>query len=203
MAFALSEFKSNLTGGGARSSLFNVNISFPTALSQSPTTLTGGVPGSAGQGQPINTSAQSLMPFLVSAASIPASTLGTYDIFYHGKALKVASERTFDAWETTIINDEDFAIRSDLEKWINLISKPDLNIRDTNMVGRSTEKEGTNAKYKSTATVTQFSKDGSSLRKYKFLGIFPTTLSSIALSWDSSAIETYTCGWAYDSWEIG
>ena len=110
MAFALSEFKSNLTGGGARSSLFNVNVSFPTALTQSPSTLTGGLPGSAGQGQPINTSAQSKMEFLVSSASIPASTLGTYDIFYHGKALKVASDRTFDAWETTIINDEDFII---------------------------------------------------------------------------------------------
>ena len=121
MAFALSEFKSNLTGGGARSSLFNVNVSFPTALSQAPATTT-------------NTSAQSKMEFLVSSASIPASTLGTYDIFYHGKALKVASDRTFDAWETTIINDEDFAIRKSLEKWINAISYPDLNTRDTDIV---------------------------------------------------------------------
>ena len=201
MAFALSEFKSNLTGGGARSSLFNVNVSFPTALSQSPaTTTTTGGPPNQNRVVTTNTSAQSKMEFLVSSASIPASTLGTYDIFYHGKALKVASDRTFDAWETTIINDEDFIIRKDLEEWINRISKPDLNTRDDTMVGTTTGKEGTNAVYKSTATVTQYSKDGSSLRKYKFIGIFPTTLSSIALSWESSAIETYTCGWAYDSW---
>ena len=181
MPFKISEFKSNLTGGGARSSLFNVNLNFPSALSI----------------------ADSIKyKFLISASSIPASTLGTYDIFYHGKALKVASDRTFDAWETTIINDEDFIIRKDLEEWINRISKPDLNTRDTGMVGTTTGKEGTNAVYKSTATVTQYSKDGSSLRKYKFIGIFPTTLSSIALSWESSAIETYTCGWAYDSWVV-
>jgi hypothetical protein len=203
MAFAISEFKSNLTGGGARSSLFNVNVSFPTALTQSPSTLTGGVPGSAGQGQTTNTSAESKIPFLISATSIPASTLTTYDIFYHGKALKVAADRTFAAWETTIINDEDFAIRNDLEKWINLVSKPDLNTRDTTMVGTTTGKEGTNAVYKSTATVTQYGKDGSNLKKYKFIGIFPTELSAITLSWETGTIETYTCSWAYDSWEIG
>ena len=179
MAFAISEFKSNLTGGGARSSLFKVNLKFPSGLS---------------------VTNNSKYEFLISAASLPTSSLTTYDIFYNGKALKVASDRTFADWETTIINDEDFAIRKNLESWIDLVSKPDLNTRDTGMVGTTTGKEGTNAVYKSTATVTQYSKDGSSLRKYKFIGIFPTTLSSIALSWESSAIETYTCGWAYDSW---
>ena len=200
MSFRLSDFKSNLTGGGARSSLFNVNITFPTAISQVASTLTGGVPGSAGQGQPINTSAEFKMKFLVQAASLPASTLGTYDIFYHGKALKVATDRTFEGWTTTIINDEDFVIRKDLEKWINLISKPDLNIRNTDIVG--TDKfEGNNAGYKSTATVTQFSRDGSSLETYKFIGIFPISIAAIPLDWNSAAIETYDCGWTYDSWE--
>ena len=75
MAFAISEFKSNLTGGGARSSLFNVNLNFPSALSADVTD-------------------SSKYQFLISASSIPASTLATYDVFYHGKALKVAADRT-------------------------------------------------------------------------------------------------------------
>ena len=179
MPFKISEFKSNLTGGGARSSLFNVNLNFPSALSI----------------------ADSIKyKFLISASSIPASTLGTYDIFYHGKALKVASDRTFEAWDTTIINDEDFAIRKSLEKWINAISKPDLNTRDTDIVGTTTGKEGTNADYKSDLDVNQYGKDGKILAQYSFIGAFPTSISSIPLSWESSAIETYTCNWTYDYW---
>ncbi len=180
MAFGISEFKSNLTGGGARSSLFNVNLNFPSALS---------VVGS------------DKYKFLISASSIPASTLTTYDIFYHGKALKVASDRTFDAWETTIINDENFAIRKNLERWINLVSKPDLNTRDIDIVGTSAVNEGTNADYKTDLNVTQYSKNGKSLQTYYFRGAFPTSISSIPLSWESSAIETYTCNWAYDHWD--
>ena len=195
MAFAITDFKSNLTGGGARSSLFNVTVSFPTSI-------TGEVSDTDNTTDTATaTTSSARMKFLVSATSIPASTLTTYDIFYHGKALKVASDRTFDAWETTIINDEDFLIRNDIEKWIDSISKPDLNTRNT--AAAVAKKEGTNAAYKSTGIVTQYGKNGTEIRKYKFLGLFPTILSTIALSWESSVIETYTCGWAYDSWEIG
>ena len=53
--------------------------------------------------------------FLVKATTIPASTIGSYDVYYHGKAIKVAGDRTFDTWDTTIFNDEDFGIRKTLE----------------------------------------------------------------------------------------
>jgi hypothetical protein len=33
MAFAISEFKSNLKGGGAKSALFSVNLNYPTGVS--------------------------------------------------------------------------------------------------------------------------------------------------------------------------
>jgi hypothetical protein len=181
MAFAISEFKSNLTGGGARSSLFNVNLNFPSALSADVTD-------------------SSKYQFLISASSIPASTLATYDVFYHGKALKVAADRTFADWDTTIINDEDFAIRKNLESWIDLVSKPDLNTRNESVV--MDKFEGTNADYKSDLSVTQFAKGGESLRTYKFIGAFPTTLSAITLSWETGTMETFTCTWAYDSWVV-
>ena len=192
MTFAISEFKSNLKGGGARSSLFDVTITFPS----NEETASGNVVTLS-----TTTNATSQIKFLVSATSIPTSTLATYDIFYHGKALKVAADRTFDAWDTTIINDEDFLIRQNIEKWIDTISKPDLNTRGKNTTAGN--KEGTQAKYKSTGVVTQYGKDSTAIRKYKFNGLFPTALSSIDLSWESSVIETYTCSWVYDSWEIG
>jgi len=176
MAFAISEFKSNLKGGGAKSALFQVDLSYPSVVTTPPTSS----------------------KFLIQAASIPASTIGTYDVFYHGKAIKVAADKTYDSWETTIINDEDFGIRKALEKWINILADYKLNIRSSQINMR---KEGDNADYKEDITVTQFSKDSSELHKYKFIGAFPTSISSIALSWDSNSIETYTCTWAYDCWK--
>jgi hypothetical protein len=81
------------------------------------------------------------------------------------------------------------------------VSKPDLNTRDIDIVGTSAVNEGTNADYKTDLNVTQYSKNGKSLQTYYFRGAFPTSISSIPLSWESSAIETYTCNWAYDHWD--
>ena len=177
MAFAISEFKSNLKGGGAKSALFQVDLNYPTTLVDSPT---------------VNAK------FLISTASIPASTVGTYDIFYHGKSIKVAADRTYENWDTTIINDEDFGVRKSLEQWLSSLAKHELNTRS---VTQSGNKEGKNAEYKAAITVNQYSKIGTLLQKYKFIGAFPIGLSTIALSWESNTIETYTCSWAYDCWE--
>jgi hypothetical protein len=177
MAFALSEFKSNLTGGGAKSALFQVDLSYPSPITP----------------PAINAK------FLISAASIPASSVGTYDVFYHGKSIKVASDRTYEAWETTIINDEDFGVRKSLEQWLSLLSNHELNTRSKSV--NSVKKEGKNADYKTDITVSQYFKSGTPSHKYKFTGAFPVGLSTIALSWESNTIETYTCSWAYDCWE--
>ena len=177
MAFGISEFKSNLKGGGAKSALFQVNLNYPFPV----------------------TSPATPAKFLISAASIPASTVGTYDVFYHGKSIKVASDRTYEStWDTTIINDEDFGVRKKLEQWMSLLAKHKLNTRSEELIG---SREGENAGYKEDISVIQFSKNGDSLETYKFIGAFPTSLSSIALSWESNTIETYTCGWTYDCWK--
>ena len=177
MAFALTEFKSNLKGGGARPSLFSVSLTYPNGIS--------------------NNSLKS--EFLIKGTTIPASTIGTYEVFFHGKSVKVAGDRTFDTWDTTIINDEDFGIRKALENWMKLISDHKLNTRDKKI----SSSEGENALYKQTLKVTQFSKNGNKLRTYEFFGAFPTALSTIALDWSSTDMEEYTCTWTYDSWNVG
>ena len=178
MAFAVSEFKSALKQGGARSSLFNVEFQYPSTLTARPNP-----PNQAG--------------FLVKATTIPASTIGSYDVFYHGKTIHVAGDRSFDTWDTTIINDEDFGIRNTLEKWMSAISDHSLNTRDKGVFNTS---QGDVAKYKSTVKVTQFSKAGEELRSYRFKGAWPSSLSTINLDWGSQDIEEYTCTWMYDSW---
>ena len=179
MAFSVTEFKTNLSGGGARPSLFTVELKYPPGV-KNPT-----IPSR----------------FLVKGTSIPASTIGTYDVFYHGKAIHVAGDRTFETWDTTIVNDEDYGIRIALEKWMDLVAGHKLNIRRADTFDSS---EGENASYKKSIKVTQYSKTGEHLHHYHFLGAFPTTLSAIALDWaTASEIEEYTVTWTYDRWMPG
>ena len=190
MSFSINGFRSNLIGGGARPSLFEVSLNFPTLSPSSATTTT------------TDSAETTVIPsskFLIKGASIPTSTIGTYDVNFHGKQIRIAGDRTFETWDTTIINDEGFEIRHKLENWMELIQNHKLNTRSEDL-GTSTY-EGENADYKQQLTVTQYSKQGSSLRQYKFIGAFPTTLSAIALDWGTSEIEEFTCSWTYDRWE--
>ena len=178
MAFNLSEFKSKtLKHGGARPSLFRVIFDYPTNIPDPPTKAS----------------------FLVKATTIPASTIGSYDVFYHGKAIHVAGDRTFDTWDTTIFNDEDFGIRKTLESWMGSIADHKLNTRKKETFENMSE--GDQAKYKSTLKVIQYSKAGEELRAYEFKGAWPSALSTINLDWaTASEIEEFTCTWVYDSW---
>lgn len=62
-------------------------------------------------------------------------------------------------------------------------------------------KEGDNADYKKDISVVQHGKDGKAIKTYKFVGAFPTALSTINLDWGTQDIEEYTCTWTYDYWE--
>jgi hypothetical protein len=81
MAFNVSEMKSQLTGGGARPTLFEVQIT-----------------------NPINSIADFKIPFMVKAANLPASTITAIEVPYFGRKLKVAGDRQFADWEVTVIN---------------------------------------------------------------------------------------------------
>ena len=178
MTFAVAQFKSNLKQGGARPALFKVEFQYPSGITAPPTKA----------------------EFLVKSTTIPASTIGSYDVFYHGKAIHVAGDRSFDTWDTTIINDEDFGIRNSLESWMASISNHTLNTRDKNLFQSNDKSEGDSAKYNTSLKVTQFSKAGNDLRTYIFNGAWPSALSTINLDWSSQEIEEFTCTWMYDSW---
>jgi len=106
MAFNINQFKSELVGGGARPTLFEVQITNPVA------------PG-----------ADFKVPFMVRSAGIPESTVGQYVVPYFGREVKYAGDRVFADWSVTIINDEDFAIRNAMEAWSNSINSHDSNVR--------------------------------------------------------------------------
>ena len=168
MSFNINEFKSQLTGGGARPTLFQVQIL-----------------------NPVSPEADFKIPFLVKTAGIPESTVGQYTVPYFGRQVKYAGDRTFADWTVTVINDEDFDIRNAMEAWSNAINTHDSNQR---ALPRD---------YKSNAIITQFGKDGTALRSYVFEGLFPLTISEIAMDWSSvDTIEEFQVTFQYDLWRV-
>jgi hypothetical protein len=168
MSFSVNEFKSQLVGGGARPTLFQVQIANPVL----------GV-------------ADFKVPFMAKTAAIPSSNLGSYTVPYFGRQIKYAGDRTFEDWTVTIINDEDFAVRNALEAWSNAINSHVANSRALPQ------------DYKSDAIITQYGKDGATLRIYNFQGIYPVAVSDIALSWETTdTIEEFTTTFQYDLWTV-
>jgi hypothetical protein len=168
----ISDFKSKLTGGGARNNLFEVELAFPDAVRVSNDVL-------------------QKSRFLVKAAALPASNIAAIDVPFRGRILKVAGDRTFETWTITIINDTDFSIRSAFEKWMNTINKLTDATGLTNPVD-----------YQKDAIVKQLDRDGSVLRSYKFWDIFPTNISTIDLNYETTdTIEEFQVELQVHYWE--
>lgn len=191
----ISNFKSALAGGGARPNLFEVSIpTFPSGLSA--------VWGD-NRKRDFN--------FLCKAAALPASNIAPIDVPFRGRILKVAGDRTFDTWTVTIINDEDFLLRNAFEVWMNRISRLSSNTGITNpgsymtnafvyQLGRGYN-VGKESKTMSTQGALSTTKP---LKTYKFYDIFPTNVSAIDLSYDSSdTIEEFTVEFQVQYWTGG
>jgi len=159
----ITDFKSKLIGGGARPNLFEVELAFPDSIG-------------------IDNDVKEKSRFLVKAAALPASNITPIDVNFRGRILKIAGDRTFDTWTVTVINDTDFSVRSAFEKWMNVIN-------------RLSDATGLNnpADYQQDAFIHQLDRDGSTLRTYKFFDVFPTNLSQMDLSYETTdTIEEFT-----------
>jgi hypothetical protein len=167
----ITDFKSKLTGGGARSNLFEVVLSFPDIA-------------------PASSEVLDKARFLVKAANLPASNISDVTVPFRGRVLHVAGDRTFDSWTITIINDTDFAIRSAFEKWMNSINRVSDNTGSTDP-----------ASYQADAFVYQLDRSGETLRAYHFYDIFPTNIAPINLSYDTEGIQEFTVEMQVHWWE--
>ena len=163
---SIVDFKQKLTGGGARSNLFEVEIEYPIEIA-------------------VDTSAngpKEFGKFMIKAAEIPASNLGNIPVPFRGRVLPIAGDRTFDPWTVTIINDTNFKIRDAMEQWSNSINdlQTSQGIIDP-------------ADYQTNAKVKQLSRKGGNdpgkidvLREYRFEGIYPNVVSSIPLDYGAT-----------------
>jgi hypothetical protein len=97
----VDDFKAKLTGGGARSNLFQATVNFPAYA--------------AGNVE--------LTSFMCKGAQLPASTIAEIPIPFRGRQVYVAGDRVFEPMQLTIINDTDFSVRNAFERWSNGINQ--------------------------------------------------------------------------------
>lgn len=172
-SFNVQEFRSQMSRDGARPNLFNCELPFLGNLLPS-------------AGVKFN--------FMCRAAQLPGSTVNQVPVNYFGRELKFAGNRTFTEWTVTIINDEDFVIRNSFELWMSRLNSHVSNLRNENYISP--------AAYQQDGLVTQFGKDDSILKVYKFIGMFPIDISPIELDWGANdTIEEYAVTFAYQWWE--
>ena len=162
---SISQFKSALIGGGARPNLFEVELTtLPADISWNSTNFR----------------------FMCKAAALPAQNIASIDVPFRGRIFKVAGDRTIDTWTVTIINDESFELRTAFEQWTEVIAKLDNNLGATDpaaymtnakvfQLGRGSKKASQDSTGDANAV----------LKEYEFIDIFPTTISEIALSYDT------------------
>jgi hypothetical protein len=183
MAFNVAEFRSNMIGDGARANLFSVDMFLPSYAQ-------------AAQ------AATNKIRFMAKSAQLPGSTIGTVPMFYFGREMKFAGNRSFADWTITIVNDEDFLIRNAMESWMNAINNHRSNTRAGVALRSGAGPAATVGGYTTDANVVQYGKTGNTLKNYNFVGIFPIDISAIDLDWGSNdAIEEFTVTFAYQYWE--
>ncbi|NBP16518.1 hypothetical protein EBU95_19375 [bacterium] len=176
--FSISKFREQL-GAGSRPNLFLVkltpNENFPFAGFE----------------------------YVCRSASLPSSTVGLVEIALNGgRRLKMGGDRQFTEWTTTVLNDENFSIRKQLEAWQSTLVNTNYN---RTSVGSRTVGDGTYVT--GVAEIYQLDADGNSIGgagEYKLLNCWPSDISTIDLSYDSTdTVEEFTVTWSYDYYIIG
>jgi hypothetical protein len=166
MAFNLTDFKGRFSLEGARPTLFEAFIIFP------------GFPNSD-------------FSFHCKTAQLPGKTLGTVEVPYFGRKIKVQGDQTFADWTVTVMNEENFKVRNAFENWMSRINTTVGNVKTL-----------PSNRYKSQALVNQYNKQNVLLQQYKFEGMWPSDISPIDVSWESNdTIEEFTVTLQYDWWE--
>ena len=168
----IDDFKANLIGGGARANQFRVTITPPAGIA-------------------IGLDVRR-MSFLVTAAQLPASTLGEIAVPFRGRNIYVSGDRAApDPFEMTVYNDTDFMIRNAMENWSNGINDFANNTGLTNPADFQTDLQ-----------VEQLDRDDTILKTYIFRSAWPVTISSIELtSENQDALEEFECTWRYQHFE--
>ena len=131
--------------------------------------------------------------YMCKSAALPATNVGTVELPFRGRVVKVPGDRTYETWTATFYNDDAFALRSAYEKWIAVTNGVDANVAETDIsdVFRN-------------VTVSQLDKFSGGanklkiLRSYELVGAWPVSVGQIAIAYDNNdSYEEFDVEFAY------
>ena len=143
---SLSNFKSALQYGGARPSLFDFQV-YDVGITGVSLTNT---------------------PLYCNVSSIPPLTVTPIEKQYFGRTVKIPGDIVYGDLTTTVMNTEDYSVRSAIEKWMDKMNGHVSNKGFSNNTDWVTDLE-----------LIQYSKEGESLMYYEFIDCWPQTLAEI------------------------
>jgi len=172
--------------GGVRPNLFSVSHAWPTANTDLAEPTIAGVAASK----------NSAVTYMCKSAALPATNVGTVELPFRGRVIKVPGDRSYETWTGTFYMDDAFALRSAYEKWIELTNAVDKNTASTDIVDTWVDIQ-----------VTQLDKFGGTgaadgklteLRTYNLVSAWPVSVSQISLAYDNNdSYEEFDVEFAY------
>jgi len=169
--FNISNFRAALSAG-AKPNLFSVDLRLPTGVADTGNAIA------------------SNFTVLCKSAAIPALSVGVIEVPYRGRRIKLPGDRTYGDWTVTIVNDNKQTMRKAFDRWLKYINNPDAtaNIRTTQDID-----------YKVTIDIAHLKINGKASRRYQLIDAFPTDVSAIDLSYDTTdAIQEFTVTFMYN-----
>jgi hypothetical protein len=169
--FNLGQFQQKIKGA-VRPNLFQVTHGFPGTVS-------------APDGD--------FVSLFCKSAALPATSVGTVELPFRGRVIKVPGDRTFENWTATFYVDDAFSLRAAYERWIDVTNRVNANVSDV----------ATYQEILQDIEVQQLDKYGApgsvrSLRTYKLFQAFPVSVSQITVAYDNNdSYEEFDVEFAY------
>lgn len=172
--FNINGFK-NVVQGVQRSSLFTVEFDKTTSGTMVPSFFN-----------------SEKIKFVISSASVPASTVGQVKVNYMGRQLNYPGDRTeTGSWNTKLILNNQWNIYAALLRWSVAINHPTDNTAESNDASALW----------ANATVKLYSSVGEENAAFTLYDVFPLTVPEINLDWQNSSQPLdVTVQWSFNYW---
>tara|TARA_B100000287_G_scaffold157337_1_gene148450 strand:+ start:499 stop:1119 length:621 start_codon:yes stop_codon:yes gene_type:complete len=171
--------------GGVRPNLFSVFHNWPQTNGITDPVI-----------QEISGAKGSAVTYMCKSAALPATNVGTVELPFRGRVIKVPGDRTYETWTGTFYMDDAFALRSAYEKWIQLTNGVDANVATADIIDIFQD-----------ISISQLDKFGGSadasgglteLRTYKLIAAFPVSVSQVSVAYDNNdSYEEFDVEFAY------
>ena len=176
MAFSLSTFQGALASGGARPSLFELEIS--------------GTPAG------VSDTALGNIKYFCNVSALPPLTVTPIERQYFGRTVKIPGDMVFGDLSTTIYASEAGTERSNLERWMDAINGTGG--------GGMTPALNTASGFGGTVKLLHFPKDSATADlTITFTDCWPTTIGEAAVSYDTASDSmVFDVTWSYNYYDF-